>query len=70
MLKLVLQCFDFFQICGACDREDRMLLCDLCDYGYHMECLNPPLQTVPLEEWFCPDCSTNNTNMADEVSLK
>ncbi|KAK2536652.1 Phrf1 [Columba guinea] len=23
---------------------------------YHMECLNPPLSEVPVDEWFCPVC--------------
>lgn len=21
-----------------------------------MECLDPPLQEVPVDEWFCPEC--------------
>ena len=21
-----------------------------------MDCLTPPLECVPLDEWFCPDC--------------
>lgn len=56
------------QVCGECDREDRMLLCDGCDLGYHLECLDPPMDTVPLEEWFCPDCVLSNSfNLAEEV---
>lgn len=23
-----------------------------------MECLEPPLQEVPVDEWFCPECAT------------
>lgn len=23
-----------------------MLLCDMCDHGYHMQCLSPPLTEV------------------------
>ena len=46
----------YCEICGRCDREDRLLLCDGCDFGYHCECLSPPLETIPIEEWFCPDC--------------
>jgi hypothetical protein len=34
-----------------------MLLCDRCDRGYHCECLNPPLLYIPIEDWFCPNCS-------------
>ncbi|CAG2107183.1 unnamed protein product [Medioppia subpectinata] len=46
----------YCEICGRCDREDRLLLCDGCDFGYHCECLSPPIETIPIEEWFCADC--------------
>lgn len=30
-----------------------MILCDECDYGYHITCLNPPLESVPEDdEWY------------------
>ncbi|KAK1888487.1 PHD and RING finger domain containing protein 1 [Dissostichus eleginoides] len=48
------------EACGGSDREDRLLLCDGCDSGYHMECLTPPLDSVPVEEWFCPECEATN----------
>lgn len=64
------------EVCGASDREDRLLLCDGCDAGYHMECLTPPLDAVPVEEWFCPECEANNrqsrgsaTEISDTESL-
>ena len=44
------------QVCRQSDREDMMLLCDRCDNGYHMDCLNPPMEYVPIEDWFCPQC--------------
>jgi hypothetical protein len=28
--------------------QDKMLLCDLCDKGWHLFCLNPPLQVIPV----------------------
>ncbi|XP_018519844.1 PHD and RING finger domain-containing protein 1 isoform X1 [Lates calcarifer] len=59
------------EVCGGSDREDRLLLCDGCDAGYHMECLTPPLDSVPVEEWFCPECEANNRHSrgsAGEVS--
>ncbi|XP_063609290.1 PHD and RING finger domain-containing protein 1-like isoform X2 [Penaeus indicus] len=46
----------YCEVCNYCDREERLLLCDGCDLGYHLECLDPPLTHVPLEEWFCPGC--------------
>lgn len=59
----------YCEICGECDREDRMLLCDGCDLGYHMECLQPQLYQVPLDEWFCSECSQNMQNDAEVVSV-
>ncbi|XP_072033920.1 uncharacterized protein [Amphiura filiformis] len=50
----------YCEVCGRCDREDRLLLCDGCDAGYHCECLNPPLDHIPVEEWFCPECVARN----------
>ncbi|XP_061465984.1 PHD and RING finger domain-containing protein 1 isoform X2 [Rhineura floridana] len=60
----------FCEVCGRSDREDRLLLCDGCDAGYHMECLNPPLSEVPVDEWFCPPCAPMNAAPldADHVS--
>ncbi|KAM6159442.1 PHD and RING finger domain-containing protein 1 [Rhynchocyon petersi] len=65
----------FCEVCGRSDREDRLLLCDGCDAGYHMECLDPPLQEVPVDEWFCPECAASSTGSdlghvsEEEVSL-
>lgn len=59
----------FCEVCHQSDREDRMLLCDGCDCGYHLECLSPPMNEVPMEEWFCPECSQNSQNDAEVVSI-
>ena len=45
---------------------------------YHMECLDPPLDRVPVEEWFCPDCEPplrpqrrrSSTRVDDDVTLE
>ncbi|XP_017883557.1 serine/arginine repetitive matrix protein 2-like isoform X2 [Ceratina calcarata] len=59
----------FCEVCHHCDREDHMLLCDGCDCGYHLECLTPPLSEVPIEEWFCPECSQNSQSDAEAVEI-
>ncbi|KAM3919327.1 PHD and RING finger domain-containing protein 1 isoform 2-T2 [Leptodactylus fuscus] len=56
------------EICGRSDREDRLLLCDGCDAGYHMECLTPPLNAIPVDEWFCPECAATNQPQDEAVS--
>uniref|UniRef100_A0A8C2G3H0 PHD and ring finger domains 1 n=1 Tax=Cyprinus carpio TaxID=7962 RepID=A0A8C2G3H0_CYPCA len=58
------------EVCGGRDREDRLLLCDGCDDGYHMECLTPPLDAVPVEEWFCPMCIAHNRTSGHLSFLK
>ncbi|NXI15631.1 PHRF1 protein, partial [Irena cyanogastra] len=60
----------FCEVCGRSDREDRLLLCDGCDAGYHMECLNPPLSEVPVDEWFCPACAPMGANSAAACSVQ
>ncbi|KAM9223670.1 PHD and RING finger domain-containing protein 1 isoform 2-T2 [Leptosomus discolor] len=57
----------FCEVCGRSDREDRLLLCDGCDAGYHMECLNPPLSEVPVDEWFCPACAPMGVSAAADM---
>lgn len=45
--------------CERCDRSNDpewILLCDMCDNGYHLACCIPPLMIVPDGDWFCPTC--------------
>ncbi|NXX60663.1 PHRF1 protein, partial [Scopus umbretta] len=34
---------------------------------YHMECLNPPLSEVPVDEWFCPACAPMGVSAAADT---
>lgn len=40
-----------------------MLLCDKCNAGFHIFCLEPPLEAIPDGEWFCPTCSSVKTEV-------
>ncbi|CAL1700343.1 unnamed protein product [Somion occarium] len=44
------------EVCHKKNRETEMLLCDGCDCGFHMFCLDPPLTTIPKGQWFCHIC--------------
>jgi hypothetical protein len=44
------------EVCESAEEAASMLLCDGCDNGYHLACLQPPLAAVPEGEWRCPDC--------------
>ena len=52
------------QDCGSTDRGEEMLLCDGCDHGYHMDCLDPPVAKIPDGDWFCPVCAEANEPVA------
>ena len=43
-------------VCERPDDEQNMLVCD-CKRGYHIYCLNPPLDGVPEGDWLCPSCA-------------
>jgi len=47
----------FCKVCAGGDDEKLLLLCDKCLQGYHIYCLNPPLEAVPEDKWFCDKCS-------------
>ncbi len=32
------------------------MVCALCENGWHIDCLVPPLSSVPSVRWYCPPC--------------
>jgi hypothetical protein len=52
---------DECEICHSTGSADQMLLCDTCDTGWHMYCLDPPLTRIPDGAWRCPKCAPNST---------
>jgi len=45
------------EVCRQTSGEAEMILCDSCNTGWHLGCLNPSLNKVPKGDWFCPNCS-------------
>ncbi|CAM6089115.1 unnamed protein product [Calypogeia fissa] len=43
-------------LCGSARDAARMLVCDGCSRGWHMFCLTPPVEVVPVGRWVCPRC--------------
>lgn len=43
--------------CNINDRPEFMLVCDHCNYNIsHIQCLSPPIDYIPEEDWYCGDC--------------
>ncbi|KAK1558442.1 hypothetical protein Q3G72_002359 [Acer saccharum] len=55
------------QVCGCSDRGEVMLICGDesgsvgCGIGTHIDCCDPPLESIPEEDWFCPNCITRSS---------
>lgn len=48
------------EICAMDHEPDKIVLCDDCDRGFHLTCLNPPLAEVPTDTYFCDQCIVMN----------
>jgi hypothetical protein len=55
---------DLDQACQVCKKTSvkagglgTMLLCDKCNEGWHMNCLNPVVRKVPKGDCLCPRCA-------------
>lgn len=43
-------------LCLGKEFPEKIVLCDECNNGYHMICLEPPLTELPEDDWYCPSC--------------
>ena len=50
-LKRCEKCCDFIN-------GQVLLLCEYCDDGYHIYCLDPPLTEIPDDDFVCPNCKS------------
>ena len=42
------------RVCGTRQRATKMVMCETCNQGYHLWCLDQPLLRVPDKAWLCP----------------
>ncbi|XP_045483228.1 bromodomain adjacent to zinc finger domain protein 2B isoform X2 [Harmonia axyridis] len=49
------------QFCHSGDNEDKLLLCDGCDRGYHTYCFKPMMENIPEGDWYCHECMNKAT---------
>ncbi|XP_060537001.1 E3 ubiquitin-protein ligase UHRF1-like [Cylas formicarius] len=50
-------------VCSGKSDYDKLLLCDECDAGFHIFCLDPPLDGIPDGDWYCPSCKTDDSKI-------
>ena len=42
--------------CYVCGNYGELLMCEYCPRVYHLHCADPPLSTVPEDDWVCHIC--------------
>ncbi|XP_051926726.1 histone acetyltransferase KAT6B isoform X2 [Hippocampus zosterae] len=77
--RLRWQCIEC-KTCSSCriqgKNADQMLFCDSCDRGFHMECCEPPISTMPKGTWLCQFCRPKDNGKkllhrkADEIKRR
>ncbi|XP_026472283.1 nucleosome-remodeling factor subunit NURF301-like, partial [Ctenocephalides felis] len=45
--------------CRICFRLGDLLCCETCPAVFHLECVDPPLEDVPTEDWQCVICKSH-----------
>ena len=55
-------------ICKEQGNAANLLFCDACDKGYHMECVTPPMDDMPMGSWICDDCVTERNGKRRRLS--
>ena len=48
----------------------NLILCDLCNKGWHTYCLKTPLKTIPSGIWVCPKCSSKKAKKEEQKPEK
>lgn len=43
-------------LCPVCGDGGELLCCDTCPKGFHLQCIDPPISSVPRGRWLCPEC--------------
>ncbi|KAJ7985771.1 hypothetical protein DPEC_G00343920 [Dallia pectoralis] len=54
--------------CTVCRRSGQLLMCDTCARVYHLDCLAPPLKTIPRGMWICPQCHDQTEKLGGGAS--
>ncbi|XP_055688783.1 bromodomain adjacent to zinc finger domain protein 2B isoform X2 [Lutzomyia longipalpis] len=49
------------QFCHSGENEDKLLLCDGCDKGFHTYCFKPRMEKIPEGDWYCFECVNKAT---------
>ncbi|XP_049831961.1 nucleosome-remodeling factor subunit NURF301 isoform X2 [Schistocerca gregaria] len=48
--------------CRICHRLGDLLCCETCPAVYHLDCIDPPMEDIPEEDWQCGVCRAHKVS--------
>jgi len=54
--------------CRICHRLGDLLCCETCPAVFHLECVEPPMEDVPEEDWQCGVCKAHKVRCSGIIS--
>ncbi|XP_022987215.1 uncharacterized protein LOC111484837 isoform X1 [Cucurbita maxima] len=63
-------CFRLCKTCGCSESVLKMLVCDHCEYAFHVSCCNHRMKKVSNDEWYCNSCLKKNHKILKDVIMK
>lgn len=42
--------------CSEIKENFLLIICDSCDFRFHVDCLKPQIEEIPDGDWYCPIC--------------
>lgn len=57
------------KLCGHSENILYMLICDNGEEAFHASCCNPRVMIMPIDEWFCHNCSKSKSKVSLETTF-
>merc|ERR1712223_2272443 len=56
-------------VCGSREDAGKQLFCEECEFSTHMYCLDPPLEEIPDDDWYCPLCKNDESEIVGKGQM-
>lgn len=56
-------------VCGSREDAGKQLFCEECEFSTHMYCLDPPLEEIPDDDWYCPLCKNDESEIVGKGEM-
>merc|ERR1712226_234016 len=56
-------------VCGSREDAEKQLFCEECELSTHMYCLDPPLEEIPDDDWYCPLCKNDESEIVGKGEM-